>query len=323
MKIHLCALAALGLGLAFPPALDAQSFAGRTVRIVVPFPAGGGTDVPARLIAAELAPRLGAQVIVENKPGAGGNLGADFVAKSPKDGATLLMGTVNITSINPLLYASMPFDPVSDLAPVALTGIAPNVLVVAADGPIRSLDDLLATARRDPGKVTFASAGSGTTLHLAGELLKTMAGVSMTHVPYKGAPAALPDVISGQVTTMFVAVPAALPLIRGGKLRALAVSGRARVPALPDVRTVDEQGLKGFDAVAWHGLFAAGGTPADVVAKLNAEVVAILAQPDIRKRMEELGLEVATSTPAQLARMVADDRAKWADVVRKSGAKLD
>ena len=150
-----------------------------------------------------------------------------------------------------------------------------------------------------------------------------MAGVTMTHVPYKGAPVALPDVISGQVTTMFVAVPAALPLIRAGRLRALAVSGRTRVPALPDVRTVDEQGLTGFDAVAWHGLFAAGGTPPDIVAKLNAEVVAILAQPDIRRKFEDLGLEVATSTPAGLARMVVDDRAKWADVVRRSGAKLD
>ncbi|GIK86169.1 MAG: ABC transporter substrate-binding protein [Betaproteobacteria bacterium] len=306
-----------------PDAAPAQSWPSRPVRIVVPFPPGGGTDVPARLIAAELSTRLGQQVIVENKPGAGGNLGADAVAKAPKDGYTLLMGTVNITSINPLIYPSMPFDPVADLAPVALTGIAPNVLVVSAEGPIRSLDDLIAAAKREPGRVTFASAGPGTTLHLAGELLKTMAGAPMTHVPYKGAPAALPDVMTGQVTCMFVAVPAAISLIRGGKLHALAVSGLARVPALPDVPTVDEAGLKGFDAVAWHGLFATAGTPTDVVRRLNAEVVAILDRPDVRSKMEAQGLEVRSSTPAALGRMVVADRDKWADVVRRSGAKLD
>lgn len=301
----------------------AQDFPNRAVRIIVPFPAGGGTDVPARLIAAEMAPRLGREVIVENKPGAGGNLGADFVAKAPKDGHTLLMGTVNITSINPLIYTSMPFDPMKDLAPISMTGIAPNVLVVAGDGPLRSFEDLLAAARAEPGKVTFASAGSGTTLHLAGELLRTSAGLDMVHVPYKGAPVALPDIITGKVTFMFVAVPAALSLIKAGRLRPLAVSGTTRVPALPDVRTVDEAGIKGFDAVAWHGLFATGGTPAPVIAKLNAEVVAALAKPEVRARFVELGLAAVTSTPEDLARAVVADREKWGEVVRKSGAKLD
>ena len=318
------AIAALvALSIVVQGGAHAQPYPNRPVRIVVPFPAGGGTDVPARLIAAELSQRLGQQVIVENRPGAGGNLGSDVVAKAPKDGYTLLMGTVNITSINPLLYPSMPFDPVTDLAPISLTAIAPNVFVVGAEGSIASFEDLLRTAKAEPGRLTFASAGSGTTLHLAGELVKTMAGVDMVHVPYKGAPVALPDVMTGKVTGMFIAVPAAITLIKGGRLRALAVSGTSRVPALPDVRTVEEAGLKGFDAVAWHGLFATGGTPADVIAKLNAEVVAILAKPEIRTRMQELGLQVVSSTPAELARAVVTDREKWADVVRRSGAKLD
>ena len=317
-------IAALAL-CAFLPIDDvaAQAWPTRPIRIVVPFPAGGGTDVPARLIAAELTPRIGQQVIVENKPGAGGNLGADAVAKAPKDGYTLLMGTVNITSINPLIYPSMSFDPVADLAPISLTGIAPNVLVVSATGPIRSLDDLIAAAKREPGKHTFASAGPGTTLHLAGELLKAMAGVDMLHVPYKGAAAALPDVITGEVTCMFAAVPAALALIQGGKLRALGVSGRTHVPALPGVRTIDELGLKGFDAVAWHGLFATGGTSPAIVARLNTELLAVLAKPDVRMKLEQQGLEVETSTPAALGRLVVADKEKWADVVRRSGAKLE
>lgn len=322
MKLLAVALVTI-IGLTGAMPVTAQSWPTRTVRIVVPFPPGGGTDVPARLIAAELTTRLGQQVIVDNKPGAGGNLGADFVAKAPKDGYTLLMGTVNITSINPLLYASMPFDPLTDLAPISLTGIAPNVLVVAAEGPLQSFDDLIRAAKAQPGKLTFASAGSGTTLHLAGELMKTMAGVDMVHVPYKGAPAALPDIIAGNVTCMFVAVPAALSLIKAGRLRALAVSGTARVPALPDIRTIDEAGLKGFDAVAWQGLFATAGSPPEIVQRLNAEVVAILAQPAMRTKMQDLGLEVATSSPAQLGRMMVVDREKWAEVVRRSGAKLD
>lgn len=320
---RLATAALVMLSLIVPQGADAQPYPNRTIRIVVPFPAGGGTDVPARLIAAELTQRLGEQVIVENRPGAGGNLGSDVVAKAPKDGYTLLMGTVNITSINPLIYPSMPFDPVADLAPISLTGIAPNVFVVGADGPMRTFEELLRVAKAEPGKLTFASAGSGTTLHLAGELVKTMAGVDMVHVPYKGAPAALPDIITGKVTGMFIAVPAAITLIKGGRLRALAVSGKSRVPVLPEVRTVDEAGLKGFDAVAWHGLFATGGTPAEVIVKLNREVVSILAKPEIRSRMQELGLEVVSSTPAELARAVVTDREKWADVVRRSGAKLD
>jgi len=306
-----------------PLEIEAQPYPARPIRIIVPFPAGGGTDVPARLIAAELSQRFGHQVIVENKPGAGGNLGADAVAKAPKDGYTLLMGTVNITSINPLIYPTMPFDPVTDLAPISLTAIAPNLFVVSAEGPIRSFEELIRAAKAAPGKLTFASAGAGTTLHLSGEHLKTLAGVDMVHVPYKGAPVALPDIMAGRITGMFVAVPAALTLIQGGRLRALAVTGNTRVPALPDVRTFDEAGLKGFDLVPWHGLFATGGTPADVIAKLNAEVVAILAKPDFRAKMQDQGLQVVSSTPAELARAVVSDREKWADVVRRSGAKLD
>lgn len=321
MKLHV-AIAAVAAAFALASSALAQALPS-TIRIVVPFSAGGGSDIPARLIAAELTRRLSTQVVVDNSPGAGGNLGADQVAKGPRDGSLLLMGTVNITSINPLLYKSMPFDPAKDLAPISLTAIAPNVLVVSEAGPIKSLDDLLAAARSAPDRVNFGSAGSGTTLHLAGELLKTMAGVQMTHVPYKGAPVALPDVIEGRLTTMFVAVPAALPLIRSGKLRPIGVSGLARVPTLPEVRTLDQQGLRGFDAVAWHGLFAPAGTPQAVIQRLHAEVTAVLALPDIRQRFSDMGLEVATSTPVELGKLVLSDREKWADVVRRSGATLD
>jgi tripartite-type tricarboxylate transporter receptor subunit TctC len=316
------ALAAV-LALAMPLAASAQIYPNRPVRIIVPFPAGGGTDVPARLMASGLSTRLGQQVIVENKPGAGGNLGSDIVAKAPKDGHSLLMGTVNITSINPLIYREMPFDPSKDLAPISFTGIAPNVLVIAADSRISTFEDLVLAAKAEPGTLTFASAGAGTTLHLAGELMKTMAGVDIVHVPYKGAPAALPDVITGKVTFMFVAVPAALSLIKAGRLRALAVSGLTRLPALPDVRTVDEAGLMGFDAVAWHGIFATGGTPDAIVRRLNREIVEILKDPGVRAKMQEVGLEVVSSSPEELARAVATDREKWADVVRRSGAKVD
>lgn len=316
-------LAVCVLPLAALPAAAQPNWPPRQVRIVVPFPPGGGTDVPARLIANELSHRLGQQVIVENKPGAGGNLGADFVAKAPKDGATLLMGTVNITSINPLLYASMPFDPVRDLAPITMTAIAPNVLVVSSESPIRTLDDLIREAKAKPGALNFASAGSGTTLHLAAELLKSMAGIDMVHIPYRGAPAALPDIMTGKVTTMFAAVPVVLQLIRSDRLRPLAVSGTSRIPALADVKTVEEQGLKGFDAVAWHALFTTAGTPSDVIARLNRETVAILKTPEMGARFSEQGLQLVSSTPEELARAVVNDRGKWAEVVKRSGARVD
>jgi tripartite-type tricarboxylate transporter receptor subunit TctC len=305
------------------PAAAQPNWPPRQIRIVVPFPPGGGTDVPARLIANELSGRLGQQVIVENKPGAGGNIGAEFVTKAPKDGTTLLMGTVNITSINPLLYANMPFDPVRDLAPITMTAIAPNVLVVSSESHIRTLNDLVREAKAKPGALNFASAGSGTTLHLAGELLKTMAGIDMVHVPYRGAPAALPDVMTGKVTTMFAAVPVVLALIKSDRLRPLAVSGTTRIPALQDVKTVEEQGFKGFDAVAWHGLFATGGTPAEIIARLHRETVAVLKMPEIGAHFAKQGLQLVSSTPEELARAVADDRAKWAEVVKRSGAKVD
>ncbi len=295
----------------------------KKIHLIVPFPAGGGTDVPARLIASELAAKLGQTIVVENRPGAAGNTGADYVAKAAKDGTTLLIGTVNITSINPLLYTGMTFDPARDLAAVSLLGIAPNVLVVSATSPIQNLSDLIGAAKRDPEKLTFASAGSGTTLHLAGEMLKISAGISMTHVPYKGAPVALPDVISGNVTTMFVAVPAALGLIKAGRLRPLAVSGLSRVPALKDVLTIDELGIKGFDAVAWHGVFVAAGTPPEVISRLNTAIASVVGSAEIRAKLTELGIEAKLSTPQQLTDLAAADKVKWARVVQQSGAKID
>ena len=298
----------------------AQPFPSRPIVLVVPFAPGGGNDILARAIAPRLGQLLGQTVVVDNKPGAGGNIGTDFVAKSPPDGYTLVVGTVGTHSINGALYSKMPYDMVKDFTPVTLLATTPNLLVVHNDVPAKTLAEFIALGKKE-GKMTFASAGSGTSIHVSGELFKTMTGIDMTHVPYKGRATAIPDVLGGRVTMMFDNMPSSLPLVKEGKLRALGVTSAQRSPAAPDIPTIAEQGLPGFEAVSWFALFAPAGTPRPVVDRLQAEAKKILAAPDVAKRLAEIGLEPVGSTPDELAAFQRSEIAKWAKVVKDSGAK--
>ena len=301
------------------PAASAQG-AGKPIHIVVTFTPGGAPDILARLIADRLAPAWNTQVIVDNKPGAGGNPGADSVAKAPPDGTTIVVGTVGTHAINGALYPKMPYDMVKDFAPVMLLATTPNLLVVHNDVPAKTVAELIALGKRE-GKLTFASAGSGTSIHVSGELFKTMTGIDMTHIPYKGRASAIPDLLGGRVTMMFDNMPSSLPLVKEGKLRALGVTSLKRSPAAPEIPTIAEQGLPGFEAVSWFALFAPGGTPRPVVERLQAEVKKILVAPDVAKRLAEIGLEPVGSSPDELAAFQRSEIAKWAKVVKDSGAK--
>ncbi|MBK6394839.1 MAG: tripartite tricarboxylate transporter substrate binding protein [Betaproteobacteria bacterium] len=321
----LAALAAsLAVAVAVPPAALAQTaFPTRPIRIVVPFPPGGTTDILARAAAQKMAEAWKEQAVVDNRPGAGGNIGAELVAKAPADGYTMLMGTVGTHSINASLYAKMPYDHVRDFAPVILVAAVPNVLVVHPSVPVNSVAELIAYAKANPGKLNFASSGSGTSIHLAGELFKVMAGVQMTHVPYKGSAPAIADLVGGQVQLMFDNLPSALPQIKAGRLRALGVTSAQRAPALPDVPTIAESGLPGYEASSWFGLLAPAGTPQDVVAKVNGEVARWLASPEAKEKLLSQGANAAGGTPEDFVRHIAAETAKWQQVVKASGAKVD
>ncbi|HEY5323355.1 MAG TPA: tripartite tricarboxylate transporter substrate binding protein, partial [Caldimonas sp.] len=255
-------------------------------------------------------------------PGAGGNTGADFVAKSAGDGYTLVLGTVGTHSINGALYAKMPYDMVKDFAPVTLLATTPNLLVINNDVPAKTLAEFIALGKKE-GKMTFASAGSGTSIHVSGELFKTMTGIDMTHIPYKGRATAIPDLLGGRVTMMFDNMPSSLPLVKDGKLRALGVTSAQRSAAAPDIPTIAEQGLPGFDAVSWFAMFAPAGTPKPIVDKLQVEVKKILQSPEVGKKLAEIGLEVVGSTPEELAAYQRAEITKWAKVVKDSGAKVE
>ncbi|MEO7056115.1 MAG: tripartite tricarboxylate transporter substrate binding protein [Caldimonas sp.] len=324
--------AALALALAtFAAAGFAQGsgpWPNRPVRIVVPFTPGGTTDILARALAPELAKAFGQSFIVENKGGAGGNLGADLVAKSPADGYTLLMGTVGTQSINPSLYPKMPYDAAKDFAPITLVAGVPNVLVVnpakAAAAGITDVKSLIAYAKAHPGQLNMASSGNGTSIHLSGELFKTVTGTYMVHIPYRGSGPALLDLIGGTMDLMFDNLPSALPQIRGGKLKALAVTSSERSAALPDVPTVAEAGgLKGFDASSWFGLLAPAGTPADIVARIQQETAKALASPALKERLLAQGAIPGGMSPAAFGTFIAAETKKWAAVVKASGAKVD
>ena len=303
------------------PAASAQG-AGKPIHIVVTFTPGGAPDILARLIADRLAPAWNTQVIVDNKPGAGGNPGADSVAKAPPDGTTIVVGTVGTHAINGALYPKMPYDMVKDFAPVMLLATTPNLLVVHNDVPAKTVAELIALGRRE-GKLTFASAGSGTSIHVSGELFKTMTGIDMEHIPYKGRATAIPDLLGGRVTMMFDNMPSSLQLVREGKLRALGVTSAKRSPAAPEIPTIAEQGLPGFEAVSWFALFAPAGTPKPIVDKLQAEVKKILATPEVGKRLAESGLDAVGSSADELAAYQRTEIAKWAKVVKDSGAKVE
>ena len=302
---------------------SAQGYPNRTIRLVVPFPAGGTTDILAREVAQKLSEVFGQSVVVDNRPGAAGNIGSDLVAKSAPDGYTLLMGTVGTHAINPSLYSKMPYDHVKDFAPVVLVAGVPNVLVVNPALPVNSVADLIKLAKDKPGQINFASSGSGTSIHLSGELFKTMAGVDMTHVPYKGSSPALTDLIGGQVQIMFDNLPSALPQIKGGRLRAIAVTSLKRAPVLPDIPTINESGLPGFEASSWFGMLAPAGTPAAIVARINAEVNKWLQSADAREKLLGQGAEAAGGSPEQFANHIRAESEKWAKVVKASGAKVD
>jgi tripartite-type tricarboxylate transporter receptor subunit TctC len=301
----------------------AQNYPTKPIRLVVPFPPGGTTDILAREVGQRLSASLGQTVVIDNRPGAGGNIGAELVAKSAPDGYTLLMCTVSTHAINPNLYAKLPYDHVADFAPVILVASVPNVLEVTPSLPVNSVADLIKLAKEKPGQINFASSGSGTSIHLSGELFKTMAGVDMTHVPYKGSAPALTDLIGGQVQVMFDNLPSSLPQIKAGKLRAIAVTSAQRAPALPNVPTIAESGLPGFEATSWFGVVAPAGTPPAIVARLNADLNQWLQTPEAREKLLAQGAAAAGGSPEQFAAYIRAETEKWAKVVKASGAKVD
>jgi tripartite-type tricarboxylate transporter receptor subunit TctC len=322
MTIRRTVLAVLA-GVAFAaPALAQQDFPSRPVKLVVPFGPGTTTDIVSRVFAEALAKPLGQTVVVENKSGAGGNIGADQVAKAAADGYTIVMGTVGTHAINPGLYRRMPYDAQKDFAPIGFAGYTPTLLVVAANSPAKTLKDLQAMAAK-PGGVNFASAGNGTSGHLAGELLKARLGGDMVHVPYKEGGLALSDVMAGQVQFMFYHPAAVLPHIRSGKLRALGVSSAKRSAAAPDVPSISEQGFGEFDLVAWFMLYAPAATPAPVLGKLRDAVNQAVANPEVKAKLAAQGLEVPMLSPAELASFGRVEIAKWSELVKRSGAQVD
>ncbi len=301
----------------------AQTFPAKPIRVVVPFPPGGGTDIIAREITHKLTAQLGWTFVIDNKPGTGGNLGIDAVAKAAPDGYTLGLGQSSNLAINPTLYSKMPYDSVKDLAPVGLVASAPLVLVVATTSPYKTLADVVAASKAKPGSLNFASPGNGTVAHLSGELFQKTAGVKFTHVPYKGAAQAVTDLIGGQVELYMSSVPTMIGHIRNGKMRALAVSSLNRVDDLPQVPTIAESGYKGFESVTWFGFVAPAGTPKDVVTKFNAEMAKALQAADVKKKLGDQGADVLGGTPEQFGTLIKTDIARWAPVIKESGAKLD
>ena len=301
----------------------AQSNAGKPIRLICPFPPAGAVDIASRAIANELSKVLGQSVNVENRPGAGGNIGGAEAARSAPDGNTLFMTTSGINAINPLLYAKMPFDPIKELAPVVALVSLSNVLVVHPSVKANSVAEVIALAKAEPGKMTYASSGSGTSVHMSGEMFKHLAKVDIAHIPYKGSAPAVTDLLGGQVMMMFDNIPSALPHIKAGKLRALAVTGAKRDPLLPDVPTVAEAGVPGYESGVWFGLAVPAATPKEEIARLNEAAVKGTKSPEFIKRMTEVGYTIIASTPEQMAEMNRVEVARWSPIVKASGAKAD
>lgn len=308
------------------PVARAQTVAAypkQAVTLVVPFPAGGPTDAMARLLAQKLSERLGQQVVIDNRAGAGGGIAAELVARAPADGHTLFFGTTGTMAINPSLYKKLRYDPVKDFAPISLMATTMNVLVVNPQVPAKNLVELVQLAKSKPGELAYGSAGNGSSNHLSGELFKAIAGVQISHVPYRGSAPALVDLLGGRIAMMFDTIAVQTQNIAVGKVRALAVTGSRRSPLLPEVPTAQEAGLAGFDVTIWFGVLAPAATPASVIERLNREMLAVMASDDMRKRMQADGAEAKTTTPAEFAALIRHDTATWAPVIKASGATLD
>lgn len=313
--------AALALAAA-SAAASAQAYPHKTIRMVVPFPAGGPTDIIARTVGQRLTESMGQAVVIDNRGGSGGNIGADIVAKAAPDGYTLLMAIVSF-AINPSLYSKSPFDPVKDFAPITRTGAATIIFVASPSVGAKTIKDMIALAKAKPKQYNFGSPGAGTPHHLAGELLNATAGIELTHIPYKGAAPAIADLLGGQVNTAFVSLPAALPHVKAGKLVGLGITSPGRSAVAPDLPTFAEAGLGGYALENWYGALAPAGTPKDIITKLNTEIVKALQLPEVRERLISQGFETRTSTPEEFAAYLKSEIVKWAGIVKASGAKVD
>ena len=311
------AAATLSLGAA------AQAYPTKPITIVVPFSAGGTTDILARLVGQYLTTELGQPVVVDNKAGAGGNIGGALAAKAPADGYTLFMGTVGTHAINAALYKKMPFDHVKDFAPLSRVANVPNLLVAHPSQPFKTVPEMIAYAKANPGKINFGSPGNGASPHLSGELFKSMAKVELTHIPYKGSAPAVSDLLGNQIAIMFDNMPSVIPHVRSGKLRAIAISTAQRSPELPDVPTIAEAGVPGYEAVSWFGLFAPAATPKPVLDKLSTALSKVLANPEVQKKISAQGGETVNETPVQFAAFIRSETTKWGKVVKESGATVD
>jgi tripartite-type tricarboxylate transporter receptor subunit TctC len=316
---HCCiALALAGAGHAY-----AQQYPARPVRVLIPFTAGSAADIIARAMEPQMREKLAQSLVIDNRGGAGGNIAAELTAKSPPDGYTIMMGTIGTHAINYSLYSKLPYHPLRDFTPIALVGESPNVLVLNPRVPANSIRELIALAKAKPGFLNYGSSGAGTSVHLSAELFDSMAGVKMVHVPFKGASEALTALLSGETDLMFASLSSAIPLIKSGRLKAFGVTGTRRSPSVPELPTIAEIALPGFDAVAWYGLLAPAGVAKNIVATLNGAALAALATPEVKNRLFASGVEVRTSTPDEFTRLIEREMQKWAVVVKASGAKVD
>jgi tripartite-type tricarboxylate transporter receptor subunit TctC len=318
--VLLTSLVALALPAA--QALAQKSYPNKAIRMIVPFAPGGSNDIMGRLVAAKLTESMGQQVVVDNRPGASGIVGTDLAAKAAPDGYTVLVMSLTFT-VNPSIRSKLPYDTEKDLVPVTLIASAPLILVVHPSLPVRSVKEFIAYAKANPGKLNFGSGGPGSTPHLAGEMLKTMAGLEMTHVPYKGGGPALADLLGGQIQLMLENIPSTLPFVKSGKLRVLAVTSKKRSPTVPDVPTLDEAALKGYELTGWNGLFVPRGTPRAIVNQLHAETVKALAAPDVKERLAAMSAELGGESPEKFAVFIKAEIRKWAKIAKEAGLKVE
>jgi tripartite-type tricarboxylate transporter receptor subunit TctC len=322
-RLALASLATAAAAALLPLPAAAQAYPNKPITMIVPFSAGGTTDILARIVGQALTAELGQSVVIDNRAGAGGNIGGQLAARAPADGYTLFMGTVGTHAINEALYKKMPFDPIKDFAPLSRVANVPNLLVAHPAQPFKTVPEMIAYAKANPGKINFGSSGSGSSIHLSGELFKSMAKVDMVHIPYKGSAPAVNDLLGNQIAIMFDNMPSAIQHVRAGKLRAIAVTTAKRSPELPNVPTIAESGVPGYEATSWFGLFAVAGTPAPIVTQLSKALVKVLNNPDVKAKIVAQGGEVVAETPEQFAAFIKAETAKWGKVVKDSGASVD